>query len=80
MSTIGTEVKIKQKSELYGQYSWFKATFLPAIQTACDEFFSEMVIYRKIIRSTGTAKSQEIILKLNLLTKKPIEEITQKAI
>ena len=25
--------------ELYSQYSWYEKTFLPAVQTACDEFF-----------------------------------------
>lgn len=25
--------------ELYSQYSWYEKSFLPAVQTACDEFF-----------------------------------------
>jgi len=42
LSEVKTETKITLKNELYGQYNWFYQTFLPAMQLACDEFFSEL--------------------------------------
>lgn len=39
MSEVITETNIS-KDELYNQYNWFQQLFLPATQTACDEFFS----------------------------------------
>lgn len=37
-----TEAKNIVKNELFDQYNWFHQTFLPAIQTAGDEFFSDI--------------------------------------
>lgn len=48
MSGIETEAKITVKDELYGQYNWFYQTFLPSIQNACNEFFSDLFVFRLI--------------------------------
>lgn len=40
------EEKSGMKDKLYNQYSWFNWSFLPAIQTACDEFFSELFSFK----------------------------------
>lgn len=39
METKENTIKTSFSSELYSQYNWFKATFEPSIQEACDEFF-----------------------------------------
>lgn len=42
MSKSGATAKIKIKDELYEQYNWFYWSFLPTLQLACNEFFSEL--------------------------------------
>ena len=39
METKENTIKTSFSSELYGQYNWYKTTFEPSIQEACDEFF-----------------------------------------
>ena len=34
------------KDELYGQYNWFYMNFLPAVQQACNEFYSDLFTFR----------------------------------
>jgi len=36
------------KDELYEQYDWFCSSFLPPIQSACDEFFSDSFLLKLI--------------------------------
>lgn len=48
MIEVKTEDKIIAKDELYTQYNWFYQSFLPAIQTACSEFFSELFDFQLI--------------------------------
>lgn len=48
MSEAYTETKTILKEDLYGQYDWFYRNFLPAIQLACDEFFSELFSFKLI--------------------------------
>lgn len=43
-----TETKKPLDENLNGQYDWFYRNFLPAIQLACDEFFSEMFTFKLI--------------------------------
>lgn len=40
MSEVITQDKTTLNNELYSQYNWFQQSFLPSIQTACDEFFT----------------------------------------
>ena len=42
MSGIETEAKTTVKDELYTQYNWFYSSFLPQLQNATNEFFSDM--------------------------------------
>ena len=46
MSDIKTETGIIFKNELYDRYNWFYQNFLPAVQTAGDEFFSELFSFK----------------------------------
>ena len=39
METKENTIKTSFSSELYSQYNWYKTTFEPSIQEACDEFF-----------------------------------------
>ena len=39
METKNETIKTSFSSELYSQYEWFKTTFEPFVQEACDEFF-----------------------------------------
>lgn len=48
MSEIETEAKISSKDELYGQYNWFYQSFLPSVQTASNEFFTELFSFKLI--------------------------------
>lgn len=48
MSEANTETKIILDENLYGQYDWFCRNFLPAVQLACDEFFSEMFSFKLV--------------------------------
>lgn len=48
MSEVETETKIIEKDELYMQYDWFQRSFLPSIQLACNEFFSELFDFQLI--------------------------------
>lgn len=43
---MGQEGKSAIKDELYKQYNWFHWSFLPVIQVACDEFFSELFSFK----------------------------------
>ncbi len=42
MSKVKTETEIISKDELYKQYNWFHQSFLPSIQLATDEFFTDV--------------------------------------
>lgn len=46
MSDIKTETKTIFKNELYDRYNWFYQNFLPTIQAAGDEFFSELFSFK----------------------------------
>lgn len=46
LSGIKTEAKITVKDELYEQYKWFNNTISTSIQTACDEFFSDLFSFQ----------------------------------
>lgn len=48
MSGIETEAKITVKDELYEQYKWFNNAISTSIQTACDEFFSDLFAFQLI--------------------------------
>lgn len=48
MGEANTETKIILDEDLYGQYDWFYRNFLPAVQLACDEFFSEMFSFKLV--------------------------------
>lgn len=48
MSGIETEAKIESRDELYGQYNWFHQSFLPSIQLACNEFFTDLFVFQLI--------------------------------
>lgn len=42
MNEVGIETKSINKDKLYKEYNWFYNSFLPAIQTASNEFFSDL--------------------------------------
>lgn len=48
MNKVETETKTSFKDELYEQYNWFNQSFLPSIQIACDEFFSDLFNFQLI--------------------------------
>lgn len=48
MSEVETKAKTIVKDELYTQYNWFQQSFLPSIQLACNEFFSELFDFQLI--------------------------------
>lgn len=48
LSEVEIDTNIIKKNELYTQYDWFHRSFLPAIQTACNEFFSELFDFQLI--------------------------------
>ena len=39
METKDDKIKTSFSGELYSQFNWFKVTFEPLVQQACDEFF-----------------------------------------
>lgn len=51
MSGINTETKATLKDELYKQYDWFYSSFLPQIQNATNEFFSDLFTVKLISAS-----------------------------
>lgn len=48
LSEVKTRAKTIEKDELYVQYNWFHQSFLPSIQIACNEFFSELFDFQLI--------------------------------
>jgi len=46
MTDAYTEINTSAKDELYAQYNWYHDSFLPKIQVACDEFFSELFSFK----------------------------------
>ena len=48
MSETFTETETFIKDELYGQYNWFYLNFIPTLQQACNEFFSEVFTFKLI--------------------------------
>jgi flagellar motor switch protein FliN/FliY len=48
------QIKAVVKDELYGQYNWFYVNFLPAVQQACDEFYSNLFTFKLTSVSKNT--------------------------
>lgn len=48
MSEVEIKTKIEPKDELYAQYNWFYQSFLPAIQLAGNEFFSDIFSFKLV--------------------------------
>lgn len=51
MSEVITKTETVLKDELYGQYSWFYDSFLPPIQNAGIEFFSDLFAFKLVALS-----------------------------
>ena len=48
LDKVETETKIILKDVLYEQYNWFRESFLPSVQIACNEFFSSVFEFQLI--------------------------------
>jgi len=48
LSEVEIKTKINLKDELYAQYDWFYQSFLPSIQRAGDEFFSDLFSFKLV--------------------------------
>jgi len=48
LSEVEIKTKTDLKDELYGQYNWFHQSFLPSIQLAGNEFFSDLFSFKLV--------------------------------
>lgn len=48
LNKVETETTINLKNPLYEQYNWFHESFLPSVQSACNDFFSDVFEFQLI--------------------------------